>query len=75
MCSWPRHRVLIRRVPVFLSSGTEDRIATGRDHERVETALRADGFKHVRREVFAGRHVLHVPHAALAWFDELRGAK
>lgn len=66
-----------RRVPVFLSSGTEDRIATLRDHERVEIALRADSFQHVRREVFNGRHVLHVPHAALAlaWFDERRGVK
>lgn len=65
-----------RRVPVFLSSGDADRIATVRDHEVVETALRANGFTRVRREVFAGGHVLHAPHAALAlaWFDGLRGA-
>ncbi len=65
-----------RRVPVFLSSGDADRIATVRDHALVEKTLREDGFTRVRREVFAGGHVLHTPHAALAlaWFDELRGA-
>lgn len=65
------------RVPVFLSSGDADRIATVRDHQVVETGLRAHGFTRIRREVFAGAHVLHTPHAALAlaWFDELRGAE
>jgi hypothetical protein len=65
-------RRTFRAIPVFLSSGRDDKISTVRDHEQVETALRADGFKNVRREIHEGEHRLHPPHvqAALRWFAE-----
>jgi pimeloyl-ACP methyl ester carboxylesterase len=67
-------RKAFRGVPVFLSSGVEDRIATPADHERVARVLRNFGFQKVRLESYAGAHVLHPTHLtdALRWFDEVR---
>ena len=64
-----------REVPVFLSSGDADPVATPQDHRQVRLALVNDGFRHVRLEAYPGKHVVHAPHAgaALAWFDALRG--
>lgn len=67
-------RTAFRGVPVFLSSGDQDRVATPADHERVARVLRNFGFRHVRLESYDGGHVLHPPHLteALRWFDEVR---
>lgn len=66
-----------RDVPVFLSSGDDDPVSTPHDHRQVRLALTNDGFRHVRLETYAGRHVVHAAHlgVALAWFDALRGAR
>lgn len=66
-------RKVFRAVPVFLSSGDTDRIATPAQHRAVAAALRADGFAHVRLEVYAGRHLLYPDHVteALRWFESL----
>lgn len=66
-----------RDVPIFLSSGDDDPVSTPHDHRQVRLALVNDGFRHVRLETYAGRHVVHAPHlgVALAWFDELRAAR
>jgi hypothetical protein len=64
-------RKVFRAVPVFLSSGDTDRIATPAQHRAVAAALRADGFTHVRLETYAGRHLLNPAHVteALRWFE------
>lgn len=63
-------RRAFRAVPVFLSSGEADGIATPGEHRMVATVLRADGFSRVRFETYAGGHVLDPAHvgAALRWF-------
>jgi hypothetical protein len=66
-----------RDVPIFLSSGDADRVSTPDDHRQVRLALTNDGFRHVRLETYPGKHVVYPAHAAaaLAWFDERRGAR
>jgi hypothetical protein len=58
------------RVPVFLSSGDKDPIATPDQHRRVLIALRGIGFQTVRMESHPGRHEIYQPHLqqALEWF-------
>lgn len=60
-------------VPVFLSSGRDDRIATREQVEDVASALRSAGFRQVRLERFSGGHELHADHVeeALRWFVAL----
>jgi len=60
-------------VPVFLSSGSDDRIAPREQVEDVASDLRGAGFRHVRLERFTGGHELHDDHVeqALRWFVEL----
>jgi len=57
-------------VPVFLSSGKSDTIATPAHHEAVRNSLRATGFQKVRLEHFDGAHDVYQPHIgeALRWF-------
>ena len=57
-------------VPVFLSSGKSDTIATPAHHEAVKNSLRATGFQKVRLEHFDGAHDVYQPHIgeALKWF-------
>lgn len=62
-------------VPVWLSSGMNDRIATPRSYSHVKTSLELTGFKHVRLEQFPGGHEVSPPEVqrALRWFRELGG--
>jgi Glycogen recognition site of AMP-activated protein kinase len=57
-------------VPVFLSSGKSDTIATPAQHEAVKNSLRGTGFQKVRLEHFDGAHDVYQPHIgeALKWF-------
>lgn len=59
-----------RQTAVFLSSGTQDTIATPAHHEHVKGSLRGSGFRKLRLESFDGGHVVHEPHVseALRWF-------
>ena len=59
-------------VPIFLSSGKSDTIASPAQHEEVKNSLRSTGFQKVRLESFDGGHDIHQPHiaAALKWFAE-----
>ena len=63
-----------KKVPVFLSSGLEDKTANTRHVEAVENSMKKFGMKTVRRETFAGGHSVHKPHPqqAVEWFLELR---
>lgn len=60
-------------VPVFLSGGTDDRIAPLDAVEDVGADLQRGGFAHVRVEHFGGEHEVHPPHVkeALRWFVKL----
>ena len=57
-------------VPVFLSSGKQDTIATPVQHEFVKSSLRGTGFQKVRLESHPGAHDIYPPHIAeaLKWF-------
>jgi hypothetical protein len=59
-----------QQVPVFLSSGKNDTIATPAQHESVKTSLRGGGFYKVRLESHDGAHDVYQPHVseALRWF-------
>jgi hypothetical protein len=60
-------------VPVWLSSGDRDPVATPQSHTLVKASLERIGFKHVRLEQFTGQHQLKMPEVrrALRWFREL----
>ena len=60
-------------VPVWLSSGTGDTIATPQSHNLVRVSLERTGFKRVRLESFDGSHQLKMSEVrrALRWFREL----
>lgn len=60
-------------IPVWLSSGNEDTVATPSNHNLVKASLDRTGFKHVRLERFDGQHQLKMSEVrrALQWFREL----
>ncbi len=60
-------------VPVWLSSGDRDTVATSQSHTLVKASLERTGFKRVRLEQFAGQHQLKMSEVrrALRWFREL----
>jgi hypothetical protein len=59
-----------RRVAIFLSSGSQDTVASPQHHERVRSSMLSSGFRKVRLESFPGGHEVHSPHieTALDWF-------
>jgi hypothetical protein len=63
----------LRRVPVFLSNGASDTVASLEDQKRMAEALDRAGFKKVRAESFEGGHEGNKEHTALAleWFAGL----
>jgi hypothetical protein len=60
-------------VPVWLSSGTSDIVATPQAHNLVKSSLERTGFKRVRLEQFGGGHQLKMSEVrrALQWFRQL----
>jgi hypothetical protein len=60
-------------VPVWLSSGSTDPIATPQAHNLVKASLERTGFKRVRLEQFGGGHQLKLSEVrrALQWFRQL----
>lgn len=60
-------------VPVWLSSGSGDTVATPQAHNLVKASLDRAGFKRVRLEQFTGQHQLKMSEvrSALRWFREL----
>jgi hypothetical protein len=59
-----------KHVPIFLSSGKSDNVATPQHHRQVQHALKASGFSKVRLESYDGGHKLDESQASngLAWF-------
>ncbi|HYJ05929.1 MAG TPA: hypothetical protein VEX43_12405 [Chthoniobacterales bacterium] len=62
-------------VPVWLSSGAGDNVATPQAHNLVKASLERTGFKRVRLEQFGGGHQLKMSEVrrALQWFRQLGG--
>ena len=60
------------KVPIFLSSGARDTIATPADHERVAAEMAAHGFTTIRCERHDDGHVVNDSHLSIAlrWFRE-----
>ena len=60
-------------VPVWLSSGSNDTVATPQSHTSVKASLERTGFKRVRLEQFSGSHQLKASEVrrALQWFRQL----
>jgi len=60
-------------VPVFLSSGLDDRIATPVQQAQVKRSLLKAGFQRVELKSFVGGHEVYPEHItdALAWFAEI----
>lgn len=65
--------VSFKKVPVFLSSGTSDTVATPADHAEVKKSLERTGFKNVRLESYAAAHVISQEQLGMAldWFKEM----
>ncbi|HEX7863282.1 MAG TPA: hypothetical protein VF773_23340 [Verrucomicrobiae bacterium] len=61
-----------KRTPIYLSSGTDDKIATPQQHNEVKDSLLNTGFQTVRIETFKGGHALSETdlRKALNWFVE-----
>jgi hypothetical protein len=61
-----------KRTPIYLSSGTDDKIATPQHHSEVRESLLNTGFQTVRMETFKGGHALSETdlRKALNWFVE-----
>ncbi len=59
-----------RSVPIFLSSGKADTIATPSQTEAVKESMWRTGFRNLRLETHDGAHVVFQPHIgeALRWF-------
>src|SRR5438874_915193 len=57
-------------IPIFLSSGDQDRIATPDQQLAVENSMRRTGFTNIRHKTFAGGHEGSMAHVfeALRWF-------
>jgi len=64
--------VRYKKTPIFLSSGTDDKVATPEHHGQVRESLLHSGFTSVRLETFKGGHALSEVELrkALNWFIE-----
>jgi len=59
-------------IPIFLSSGNQDPIATPEQQQAVEDSMRRTGFTNIRHKTFIGRHEGSSAHVfeALRWFRQ-----
>ena len=64
--------VRYKRTPIFLSSGTDDKVATPEHHGQVKESLLHNGFTNIRLETFKGGHAVSEIELrkALLWFIE-----
>jgi hypothetical protein len=65
--------IRFKQVPFYVSSGTDDKIATPEQHQQVKESLLSSGFGQVRLETFKGGHALSEAELkkALSWFIDL----
>jgi predicted esterase len=64
--------VRFKKVPIYISSGTDDKLATPLQHEEVKESLLSNGFTTVRLESFKGGHSVSDDELrkGLKWFFE-----
>lgn len=67
----------VRKIPIYISNGASDAVATPRMVDSVERGLKAAGFKKVRRETYDGGHGLNQAEfeKALRWFSDEKTAR
>ncbi len=70
-------RLAFRKVPVYLSAGKKDVVATVASANKVRVSLEATGFRDVRLETYDGAHEPDAAQIAdaLNWFKELRAKR
>lgn len=70
-------RLTFRKVPVYLSAGKKDVVATVAAANKVRVSLEATGFRDVRLETYDGAHEPDTAQIAdaLNWFKELRAKR
>jgi predicted esterase len=70
---WHKPGTAFFQVPIFLSSGLADPIATPAQHAAVRDAMGRAGFRNVRLETYAGTHWMNAAQiaAGLRWFKEI----
>lgn len=70
-------RLAFRKVPVYLSAGKKDVVATVASANKVRVSLEATGFRDVRLETYDGAHEPDTAQIvdALNWFKELRAKR
>src|SRR5207249_2945092 len=61
---------LFVNIPIYLSSGSDDKTATPQANQEVMSSMKASGFHKVRLETYPGAHDPYPPHTteALKWF-------
>jgi len=64
---------IFKKVPIFLSSGASDGVATPAQHNEVKSSMERSGFKNVRLEGYAGGHEQSPEQVGMAldWFKEM----
>ena len=70
-------RLAFRKVPVYVSAGKKDTVATVMSANKVRLSLEATGFRDVRLETYDGAHEPDAAQItdALNWFKELRAKR
>lgn len=65
------------KVPIFLSNGVEDKVATVEAGRSVRDSMNKGGFKNIRVETCPGGHDVFPEHMsmALAWFEEIEAKR
>ena len=68
-----KDKAAFKAIPVFFSTGEEDRMATIYEAEDAAQSMRDRGFRHIRLETYPGGHALFRKHVveALEWFQEM----
>lgn len=72
-----KQRRALRQVPIFLSSGTEDKVATLEQVEGVQKSMEKGGCKIVKLAPYEGSHALNSADQleALRWFREVQAQR
>ena len=66
-----------RKVPIYLSTGDQDSVATLAAANRVRNSMESSGFREVRSETYSGGHTADAAQIteALNWFKELQAER
>ncbi|MDY0146289.1 MAG: hypothetical protein RBS84_09935 [Kiritimatiellia bacterium] len=70
-------RAEFRKVPIYLSAGKQDDVASVQKANEVRLSMKSTGFREVRLETYDGAHDPFIPHIteALKWFAATAAAR